>query len=376
MATVPKSTRSTVITLGSDSAGPFDLDFRLFDDDAIIVFVDYEKVDPADYTLTSNYVDGFDDDATVTFDTAQTSGARIEIISDLSPHREDDYSDGPGLTGLLNIDLGRIAAAQLDMKRDIARSLKAFSESDPAEIPVGSVPERTATGWRAGPDTDDLTDAAANAATATAAATAAAASAAAAATYDPANHPLKANNLSDLGDIPTAVQNLGLDDAVTGTPGSDGQIAAWDSGGLDATYDVPDDDDLSNSGTGLALRSNVAAHVKFSLEYQSTGQTMIAGAQLVLAHGLGVKPKLIRLYAKCTTAEEGYSIGDDFDITAVMSRGRNASDDRTFAVVPDATNITVVNGNTSIFANTIHKSTGNSAALDRSNWDLYVEAWA
>ena len=39
MATVPKSDRITVITLASAIAGPFDLTFRLFDDDGLAVFV-------------------------------------------------------------------------------------------------------------------------------------------------------------------------------------------------------------------------------------------------------------------------------------------------------------------------------------------------
>lgn len=210
MATVAHSTRSTIIILASDGAGPFDLDFRLFDTDAIQVFVNYEKVDPGDYTLSATFADGFDDNATVTFDAAQSNGDRIEIISDLTPGRADDYNDGPLLTKLLNVELARIWSKLQDHDRDISRSLRTFGTSDPGNIGVGAVPEKTADGWREGPTTDDLTNASANASAAAVSAAEAAASAAAAATYDPAVHMRKDQNLSDVASASTSRTNLGL----------------------------------------------------------------------------------------------------------------------------------------------------------------------
>lgn len=135
MATVAKTPRSTTITLASDSAGPFDLTFRLFDDDGIQVYVN--DIPRTDWTLSSNYVDGYDDNATVTFDASLSSGDVILVDSSLTPGRSDDYLDGPNLTYLQNIELGRIWAALADIKRDVNRSAKFFGAVSPLALEAG-----------------------------------------------------------------------------------------------------------------------------------------------------------------------------------------------------------------------------------------------
>lgn len=135
MATVAKSTRSTTITLAADSAGPFDLNFRLFDDDGIQVYVN--NIARTDFTLSSNYVDGYDDNATITFNASLSSGDVIIIDSSLTPGRAVDYLDGPNLTYLQNIELGRLWAAIADIKRDVNRSVKFFGSVSPLALEAG-----------------------------------------------------------------------------------------------------------------------------------------------------------------------------------------------------------------------------------------------
>lgn len=159
MATVPRSTRSTTITLASASAGPFDLDFRLFDDDGLEVFVNY--LPRTDWTLSSSYVDGYDDDASVTFDAALSIGDVITINSSLYPVRADDYINGPSLTNKMNVEQGRVWAALSDQRRDNKRSMRTFQEIDPVRLVANKalMVNAAGDGFEMGPTADDIENA-------------------------------------------------------------------------------------------------------------------------------------------------------------------------------------------------------------------------
>lgn len=189
---------------------------------------------------------------------------------------------------------------------------------------------------------------------------------------------------SDVSDIITPLQDLETDmntarPIVAGGTGATSASAARTALGLGtaATKSFLDEDDMaSDDATAVASQQSIKAFVKFSKEYQSTGQTMVSGGLLTLAHGLGAEPKLIRLYAVNTTAEHGYAIGEKFDITAIMSRGTTNQNARGFAVKFDNTNIYIRNGSDTDFADTVSDNAGLAVSLARANWDLYVEAWA
>jgi len=188
--------------------------------------------------------------------------------------------------------------------------------------------------------------------------------------YQPDNrYAYRSNNLSDLGSAATARANLG---------------AAEDSS----------DPDFSNDPNAAARRGLVQqklinlildtipglvdaklSTLPFSKEYQSTGQTMITGGLLTLAHGLAADPKLIRLYAIATAAADGFSIGDKLDLTAtVNSFTGDASMGLT--VTFDSTKIYIRNGSNSDLWHIPNKSTGTRDTLQRADFDLYVEAYA
>lgn len=137
MATVPKSDRTTIITLASATAGPFDLTFRLFDDDRLAVFVN--DIARTDFTISSNYVDGFDDNATISFDAYLSPSDVVRVYGDLTPGRGSDYQDGPGLTEALNIELARIWSALSELKRDSSHSVRAFQKISPIAIQAGRI---------------------------------------------------------------------------------------------------------------------------------------------------------------------------------------------------------------------------------------------
>lgn len=112
-----------------------------------------------------------------------------------------------------------------------------------------------------------------------------------------------------------------------------------------------------------------------SKNYASAAQTITAGGALTLAHGLGVKPKIIAAYIKCTTGEAGYSIGDELELPlGVHGDGLSVG----ISVIADATNITIRMGNNAGASfGIINKTTGAGASLTITNtsWQLYIKAW-
>jgi hypothetical protein len=130
MATLSASDpRENTVTLASASAGPIEVGFRLFSED-IKVYVDY--VETSAYTLSASFENGFEDDATITFDAAQDSGSIITIQSDFVPERGTNFlpSDAQ-LTDKMNVELGHLWGSVADDKRDFGRALK-FAPGDGA----------------------------------------------------------------------------------------------------------------------------------------------------------------------------------------------------------------------------------------------------
>jgi len=139
------------------------------------------------------------------------------------------------------------------------------------------------------------------------------------------------------------------------------------------------DPDFTNSPDAAARRGLVDAKLStlpFSKEYQSTGQTMIPGGLLTLAHGLSADPKLIRLYAIATAAAAGFSVGDKLDLTATVNSSRGYSYSMGLTVTFDSTNIYIRNGDNSYLWYIPNNSTGTKHTLQRADFDLYVGAYA
>ncbi|MER8741554.1 pyocin knob domain-containing protein [Mesorhizobium sp. M1004] len=111
------------------------------------------------------------------------------------------------------------------------------------------------------------------------------------------------------------------------------------------------------------------AGAKFQTAYESAQQTYTLGGLLTLAHGLGVKPKLYGMFAQCSTADNGWAIGDE--IPLFMSNGAG---NKGHGIWPDATNINVRIGNT-VF-DYISKAGGSGFVATASSWKIVVRAWA
>lgn len=127
--------------------------------------------------------------------------------------------------------------------------------------------------------------------------------------------------------------------------------------------------DLSSKTLTLPA-ANTPALTKY---YDSGQQTITSAGALTLAHGLGVKPKLIQMTIVCQSAEAGYSVGDEIVIT-INQTGTAA--DRHTSVKLDATNITVRFSSTGAVFYTANASTGAAVGLTNASWKLVVRAWA
>jgi len=132
MATVAKNTRSTTTVLGSTTAGPFSLGFRLFDTDAVRVYVNGVK--ETAFTLSSSFSNGYDDNATITLSVARTAGTEVIFDAALAPWRELDLVNGDqNLVFKLNTELGRLWSTVAEIRRDTDRAVRGFDPIDPAD---------------------------------------------------------------------------------------------------------------------------------------------------------------------------------------------------------------------------------------------------
>ena len=180
----------------------------------------------------------------------------------------------------------------------------------------------------------------------------------------------RSNNLSDLGSATTARVNLGVAEDSSDADFTNNPNAAARRGLVDAKL---------STLTQSTLPSLVAAELStfpFSKEYQSTGQTMIAGGLLTLAHGLPADPKLIRLYAIATAAGSGFSVGDKLDLTATVNSITQYSTSTGLTVTFDSTNVYIRNGTNADLWIIPNNSTGSLDIPQRADFDLYVEAYA
>lgn len=122
MATLPEDDRSTTYTLGSATAGPFLVGFTLFDDDELRVSVNGTA--STAFTVTSDYTDGYDDSASITFDSALSVADVVLIEGVVALSREADLVNGaPNLVSSINTELTRITAAGQETRRDASAAL-------------------------------------------------------------------------------------------------------------------------------------------------------------------------------------------------------------------------------------------------------------
>jgi len=161
---------------------------------------------------------------------------------------------------------------------------------------------------------------------------------------------------------------IGRDTDATGTPEvlSVNTVRSMLSiGNVDNTSDA--DKPISDATqTALDLKADTGAQVV------SSAYSITSGGLITWAHGLGAKPFNVSIFGKCTTAEEGYSIGDEAELSLVSNSSSGAS--RSNGVTVDDTNVRIRLNNSADVFTIGHNDTGNLVGVSNGNWDLYIRA--
>lgn len=123
--------------------------------------------------------------------------------------------------------------------------------------------------------------------------------------------------------------------------------------------------DFLLDGTTLAIKKG----------FTSTNQTITSAATQTLAHGLGARPKFVTLELECTSAENGFSVGDVIEMK-VGHDATPATDGYGVSVTKDATNLVVRYGSNVDAFRYPNKTTGVSSALTNSSWVARFSAFA
>lgn len=107
--------------------------------------------------------------------------------------------------------------------------------------------------------------------------------------------------------------------------------------------------------------------------YTSEDQTLTAGGSITLTHGLGDKPFIVQGLLKCTTAEHGYSIGDEVAVDFMQQVGASAASYGMSCVITDTElSIRLGDATSTFYVHT--KSSGAPVNITNTNWKLIVKA--
>lgn len=119
-----------------------------------------------------------------------------------------------------------------------------------------------------------------------------------------------------------------------------------------------------------ALLSAAGAPI-LTKQFISSEQAFTAGGALTLAHGLGVKPKLVTGSLICQVAELGYSVGEEIDYPHF---GTDAGSGTGLSIVASATQLAVRMGQVNLVI--LRKDTGSTEYFTPARWRLIVRAFA
>lgn len=166
------------------------------------------------------------------------------------------------------------------------------------------------------------------------------------------------------------VNTLGAKDIVAfdGTALTGGEINSGED--IELAYD------LANDRFKIINAPTIIPNIVFKEEYVSADQTITAAGSLTLAHSLSSTPYLLGVTLKCTTAEGGYSIGDEF-IWPFGLGITNSTYGSGVSLTVDGTNLNVrfADSGAGIFS-IPNKGTGAYFAITATSWDVVFRAWA
>lgn len=178
---------------------------------------------------------------------------------------------------------------------------------------------------------------------------------------------------------PSGVQGPGGTGSGTVNSGTTGQLAYYASNGntVSGTTALPNGTTGTTQSTGDdTTKLATTEFVQQELEEQAsssystwTGLTFTFGSMTTQAHGFGAKPTDIALSLVCTTADAGYSIGDEVSIPSGGLTGGNYGVSAQY----NATNIYLIWGSQGPVV--INRSTYEAQHITQGSWTATIRAW-
>jgi hypothetical protein len=118
----------------------------------------------------------------------------------------------------------------------------------------------------------------------------------------------------------------------------------------------------------VPLQENATRVFSRNSAFVSSEQTITASTSVTVAHGLAGVPAMVRLVLRCKTAELGYLVGEEVDVTTQYTFGGGQ-----VQTSADATNVYITLGNNVNLLNKL--SMPNVALITYGNWRWVVRAW-
>jgi hypothetical protein len=108
--------------------------------------------------------------------------------------------------------------------------------------------------------------------------------------------------------------------------------------------------------------------------YDSGQQTITAGGSVALTHGLGVQPFIVNYFLHCTTAQGGYSPGDEVQTSVSMAGGGGTN--QGVSALASSTNLNIYYGSAGSGANLsiVTKGGGALFTITFADWAFIARA--
>jgi hypothetical protein len=168
---------------------------------------------------------------------------------------------------------------------------------------------------------------------------------------------------------------------VTGTAGSNGQLAQWNADGDVVGYTIPTQDTATwEAGTDTTESLVSAEKVKAAIDafapsvYRSSAISVANDNMYSFSHGLGVEPDIVQVYLECTSSNGGYSVGDIIQVAATSDP---AGDTEGIGILITSSAVEVrigYNGIATYIEKTDTFGGYSTFVVNAANWDMYVVA--
>ena len=122
--------------------------------------------------------------------------------------------------------------------------------------------------------------------------------------------------------------------------------------------------------------SGASLNTVFTKEFVSTEQTITAGGQLTIAHGLSVKPKTVQAYLVVKTAFSNWAVNDEIFVDLDYEQSNASPVIFGYTCKREVSNLVVRFGNSGIFLHDATTAGFVASATVAANCKIIFEAWA